>query len=94
MKLNEDYQTYEVGIISIKSAIYLEDYSIKIIFSDGVENVIDFKPFLSQSIHPSIKKYLNKDLFVNFKIVNGNLNWNDYDLIFPISELYDGAIKL
>ena len=94
MKLNEDYQTYEVGIISIKSAIYLEDYSIKVIFSDGVENVIDFKPFLSQSIHPSIKKYLNKDLFVNFKIVNGNLNWNDYDLIFPISELYDGAIKL
>ena len=94
MKLREDYQTYEVGIISIKSAIYLDDYSIKVIFSDGVENVIDFKPFLNQSIHPSIKKYLNKDLFVIFKIVNGNLNWNDYDLIFPISELYDGAIKL
>lgn len=94
MRLHEYYQSYEVGVISIKSAIYLEDYSIKITFNDGVENIIDFKPFLNQSMHPSIKKYLKKESFLNFQIVNGNLNWNDYDLIFPISQLYDGTIKL
>ncbi len=25
---------------------------------------------------------------------DGNLNWNDYDLIFPISDLYSGQIEV
>ena len=39
-----------------------------------------------------IKKYLDETLFKQFKIVDGNLNWNDYDLIFPIYDLYQGKI--
>lgn len=30
--------------------------------------------------------------FLNSLIVNGNVNWNDYDLIFPVAELYAGEL--
>lgn len=80
-------------IIEVKSAIYNGDYSVNLCFSDGTKQTIDFGPFLSNSLHPSISKYLDKKLFSEFKIVDGNLNWNDYDLIFPIEDLYSGTIS-
>ena len=94
MKIIVDYKDSKTGIneLKIDSAKYLKDYKIWIIFSDGVEKLVDFKPFLSKSLHPSIKKYLDKNIFSNFSLIDGNLNWNDYDMIFPISDLYDGKI--
>jgi hypothetical protein len=65
---------------------------ICILFSDGCEKTVNFKPFLQKSNHPSIKKYLAENIFSNFNIVNGNLNWNDFDLIFPLNELHEGKI--
>lgn len=79
--------------MKIHSAKYLSDYAIRIKFNDGNEKLVDFKPFLSKSLHPSIKKYLEESNFSNFSIIDGNLNWNDYDLIFPISDLYNGKIE-
>jgi len=78
--------------LKIDSAKYLSDYAIRIKFSDGNERLVDFKPFLSKSLHPSIKKYLDENKFSSFSLTDGNLNWNDYDLIFPISDLYNGQI--
>lgn len=94
MKIIVDYKDSETGIneLKIDSAKYLKDYKIWIKFSDGVEKLVDFKPFLSKSLHPSIKKYLDTNIFSNFSLIDGNLNWNDYDMIFPISDLYDGKI--
>lgn len=94
MKIIVDYKDSETGISELKidSAKYLKDYKIWIKFSDGVEKLVDFKPFLSKSLHPSIKKYLDEKIFSNFSLIDGNLNWNDYDMIFPISDLYDGKI--
>ncbi len=80
-------------IFEIKDANYLGDFALRVKFSDGTERLIDFKPFLSKSQHPSIKKYFNEVNFKSFKIVEGNLNWNNYDLIFPISDLYRGYIQ-
>jgi hypothetical protein len=68
----------------ITSANYIGDFDVRILFNDGTEKLADFKPFLLKSLQPSISKYLNEDLFKKFEIINGNLNWNDYDLIFPI----------
>jgi hypothetical protein len=78
--------------LKIESAKYLSDYVIRLRFSDGKEKIVDFKPFLSKSFHPSIKKYLDENKFSNFSLTDGNLNWNDYDLIFPIFDLYNGQI--
>jgi len=95
MRIIVDYKDTEPGLdqVQIYSAKYLSDYVIRIIFNDGNEKLVDFKPFLSKSLHPSIKKYLDENLFSNFSLTNGNLNWNDYDLIFPISDLYSGQIQ-
>lgn len=82
----------EFGLLKIDSAKYLSDYVIRIKFSNGMEKLVDFKPFLSKSIHPSIKKYLDEKKFSDFLLTDGNLNWNDYDLIFPIADLYNGRI--
>jgi hypothetical protein len=81
-----------VDLVEVKSANYLGNFSIRISFSDGHDKLIDFKPFLLKSLHPSISKYLNETLFKQFKITNDNLNWNNYDLIFPIHDLYEGTV--
>lgn len=94
MKILIDYTEHESAFeeLRIESANYLSDFAIRIKFSDGNEKLVDFKPFLSKSVHPSIKKYLDEKKFSNFNLIEGNLNWNDYDLIFPISDLYSGRI--
>lgn len=83
----------ELSIIEIKDAVYLGDYKISLKFNDGTTKTIDFKSFLSHSHHPSIRKYLHEQRFKKFKIIDGNLNWNDYELIFPIADLYEGQLN-
>lgn len=80
------------NILKIVSANYLSDFTIRVKFNDGIEKNLDFKPFLLKSLNPTIKKYLEKTNFENFEIIDGNLNWNDYEMIFPISDLYSGKI--
>ncbi len=94
MRIIVDYKDSESGFnqLKIDSAKYLSDYAIRIKFSDGSERVVDFKPFIFKSLHPSIKKYLDEDKFSNFSLTDGNLNWNDYEMIFPLSDLYNGQI--
>ena len=90
--IEEPIVEYQIdsGILSAK---YISDYKIKITFDNGLENVVDFELFLSNSQHPSIRKYLDLKKFKQFQIVNGNLNWNDYDMIFPLTELRNGKIS-
>lgn len=93
MKITVDYDNAEVQEMRIVSAYYLGDFTIRVLFNDGTEQMVDFEPFLTKALHPSIKKYLNENEFSNFAIKDGNLNWNNYDLIFPISDLYNGKIR-
>lgn len=92
MKITEEYSDFQIDLIAIKSANYIGDYAIRISFSDGTNRLVDFKPFLENALHPSIRKYLDEKKFKQFEIVDGNLNWNNYDLIFPINDLYQGKI--
>ncbi len=92
MKITEEYIDYHADIIEVKSAQYIGDFAIRILFSDGLNRLVDFKSFLESSFHPSIRKYLDEDKFKTYLIVEGNLNWNDYDLIFPLEDLYQGKL--
>lgn len=92
MRIVKDYNDVQTELIEIKSAVYIGDFAIRILFSDGVNKLVDFKDFLETSSHPSIRKYLDESKFKQFVIVDGNLNWNDYDLIFPLADLYKGII--
>lgn len=79
-------------IISIQSVEHVEEYKLKIVFNDNTVQVVDFYPFLSNSLNPLIRKYLDIDEFKAFGIDDGDLEWNDYDLCFPIADLYENSI--
>lgn len=80
-------------ILDVVKAKYVSGYKILISFSDKTERLVDFSKFLKESHHPEIRKYLSLKLFRKFKIVHGNLDWNDLDLCFPVSDLYEGNIE-
>jgi hypothetical protein len=67
-------------------------YKLKLSFSDGVERVVDFEPFLRRSRNPMIRSYLDPQKFANFRLEYGNLLWGDYELCFPIADLYENNI--
>ncbi len=92
MKIVVEYRDIEVQNLKIESVKYLGEFSIEINFNDGFKKTVNFRPFLSKSNHPSIGKYLNEKKFLQYKIIDGNLNWNDYEMIFPITDLYKGKI--
>lgn len=90
--VEENPETYLTKKIYITNAAYTAPLRISINFNDGKKTVVDFSQFLEKARHPSIRKYLDIEKFRKFKIVDGNLNWNDYDMIFPIHDLYEGKI--
>jgi len=92
MRIIEEYTNLPVDLIEIKSANYIGDFAIRVFFNDGFNRLVDFKPFLESSLHPSIRKYLDETLFKQYEIIDGNLNWNDYDMIFPVADLHKGRI--
>ncbi len=79
-------------IIEIISASYLKDYRIKLIFNDGKSRIVDFEIFLKNSLNPMIRKYLKKSNFQNYSIKYGDLVWGDYEMCFPIWDLYEGKL--
>ncbi|HLN73116.1 MAG TPA: hypothetical protein VK205_07455 [Prolixibacteraceae bacterium] len=79
-------------VISINKAEYLGDYKIKFSFSDASEKVIDFYAFLNNARNPMTKKYLDKELFQKYTIEYGDINWNDFEMCFPIWDLHEAKI--
>jgi hypothetical protein len=79
-------------VISINKAEYLGDYKIKFIFSDKTVQVIDFNDFLHNAKNPMTRRYLDKQLFGKYSIQYGDIIWNDYEMCFPIWNLYEGKL--
>lgn len=75
-------------IINIVSAQLAGEFCIRLDFDDGSWQVVDFKPFLSRAVHPDIRAYLDPERFSAFRIEYGDLVWGDYELCFPIIDLY------
>lgn len=80
-------------IINIVSAEPAGDLCLCLRFDDGTEQVVDFKPFLSRSVHPDIRAYLDPERFAAFRIEYGELIWGDYDLCFPVIDLYRNQLE-
>ena len=45
-----------------------------------------------QSRHPAVQAYHDRKRFRKFTIEDGFLHWNDFDLVFPMADLYEGKI--
>ncbi len=80
-------------VISIMKANYKGDFKIEFVFSDDTIQTIDFRSFLMNSKNPMTKKYQNEELFKNYTIEYGDIQWNDFELCFPVWDLHQGTIQ-
>ena len=78
--------------LEITQARYLQDYKIEFEFNDETQTMIDFEPFLKKAKNPMLKKYLDLNQFKNFTLRDGDIDWNDYELCFPIADIYEGQL--
>ena len=75
-------------VINIVTVYPVGDYRLCLTFDDGTVQTVDFKPFLTRSSHLDIRAYLDPARFLAFRIEYGELVWGDYDLCFPMMDLY------
>ncbi len=79
-------------IINVLRAESVGDYRVRISFNDESEQEVNFQPFLANSRHPDIRRWLDHEKFVTFHIEHGELVWGDYELCFPVIDLYHNRI--
>ncbi|MEW6754549.1 MAG: DUF2442 domain-containing protein [Candidatus Latescibacterota bacterium] len=79
-------------VVDVEAVTPLGGYRLQLRFSDGSERVVDFEPFLSGSLNPLIRRFLDPQRFGEFVVQDGNLMWGDYELCFPVADLYDGQL--
>ena len=78
--------------INIVTATQTGDFRIRLNFDDQTVQEIDFRKFITQSLHPDIQAYLDPHRFAAFRLEYGELVWGDYDLCFPVIDLYRNQI--
>jgi len=78
--------------ISVNQAEYVAGHKLRLTFNDGTVRGVDFGPFLAQARNPDITDYRDLEQFKTFRIDQGDLVWGDYQMIFPIMDLYRGEI--
>jgi len=79
--------------LNITRARQVGDYSLVLDFDDGKQQLVNFKPFLVKSRHPDIRAWLDVDKFATFRIEYGELVWGDYELCFPLMDLYFNELE-
>ncbi len=78
--------------LSVKPATHIKSHILEIEFSDGYKHIVDFMPFIFSVWHPDYEKYKSEVGFLDYEIIDGNLNWDDYTMIFPVEDLYHNKI--
>ena len=80
------------AVIFVECAEQVGDFRLLLTFNDATQRIVDFAPFLRQSHNPLIQAYLDPVAFARFTVKDGDLIWDDYDLCFPIADLYEGRL--
>jgi hypothetical protein len=78
--------------LEVTEAKYVSGYKLLLTFNDGAVRVVDFGPFLAKARNPDTTDYRDLKKFKRFHIQDGDLMWGDYQMIFPIMDLYRGTI--
>jgi len=75
--------------IDVTNAEYLSGYTIRVAFTDGKVNDVDFWTWLYRHPHPSHDKFRNVSKFKKFKIDHGDIFWGrNREMCFPMGSLY------
>ena len=79
--------------LMITEAHHVGNLTLEMKFNDDTVQRVNIGDFILRHPHPQYDKYLNEQEFVKYTIDDGNIVWGeDWDLIFPIEELYSGAL--
>ena len=78
--------------IDVVSAEHVSDYKVRVTFDDGTRRVVNFGPFLKRARNPMVTQYRRSKQFKSFQVKDGDLMWGDFEMIFPIMDLYRGKI--
>lgn len=79
--------------INVVSATRTGDYRISLVFDDNKVQEVDFKSFLAHSHHPDIRAFLDQKRFSSFRVEHGDLVWGDFEMCFPVMDLYRNTIE-
>lgn len=80
-------------VVNISGAKLIAPFKIEVLFDDQHRQAIDIQPFLAHSRHPAIRAYLQPEVFASFEIRHGELVWGDYELCFPMADLYENNLE-
>ena len=78
--------------LSVLKATHITGHILEIEFSDSHVSVVDFAPFIFNVGHPDYDAYKDISRFVQFDLLDGNLSWDDYTMIFPVEHLYENKL--
>jgi hypothetical protein len=79
----------EVNIVQVEPA---GEYRLWLTFSDKQRSLVDLAPVIKRSMNPQTRQFLNMERFLSFRLEWGNIVWGDYEMCFPIEELYEGRM--
>ncbi|MBS4061994.1 MAG: hypothetical protein KG029_16470 [Bacteroidetes bacterium] len=52
--VQEPSEVYGTDLVEVIAADYADNFAIRLVFSNGIQSIVDFKPFLQNSRHPSV----------------------------------------
>ena len=78
--------------LKVTEAKYVSGYKLLLTFNNETVRVVDFGPFLAKARNPDTTDYRDLKKFKSFRIQDGDLVWGDYQMIFPIVDLYRANI--
>ena len=78
--------------LSVKSVRHVKSHILEIEFSNGEFKILDFAPFIFSAGHPDYERYKSESGFLKYIVEDGNINWDDYTMIFPVEDLYSGKL--
>ena len=85
-------KTSTTEYLEVTRADYVSDYKISVTFNDDTVREVDFGPFLAKARNPDTTDYRDLEKFRMFRIEDGDLGWGDFQMIFPIADLYHGKV--
>ncbi|HCE2128395.1 DUF2442 domain-containing protein [Vibrio parahaemolyticus] len=78
--------------LSVVKVTHVTGHILEIEFSDNHVSIVDFAPFIFSVGHPDYDVYKDISRFLQFDLLDGNLNWDDYTMIFPVEHLYESSL--
>ena len=77
-------------ILTVTAAVYVNDNTLRITFSNGEERLLDFTPLMQAGI---CRKLQDKDYFKSFTLDPFTIDWNN-EVGFAPEFLYAQSVRL